>query len=115
MRWRHCVAACACMETTSTRSGVGRGADSFGRFRVVGIAEQLHPQFGLLQRLLAAALQADAPLVGCEPLLAAHLSVLHLLHQLIESAERGFEISDLCRVVCFLRGGSAWNGGVLTQ
>src|SRR3546814_3783927 len=91
MRWRHCVAACACMETTSTRSGVGRGAESFGRCRVVGIAEQLHPQFGLLQRLLAAAVQADAALVGGERLLEAQLAVLHLLDPLLEGVARGFE------------------------
>src|SRR3546814_20727883 len=105
MRWRHCVAACACMETTSTRSGVGRGAESFGRCRVVGIAEQLHPQFGLLQRLLAAAVQADAALVGGERLLEAQLAVLHLLDQLLEGVERGFEIGDGCGF------GGFWGGG----
>src|SRR3546814_13587565 len=92
MRWRHCVAACACMETTSTRSGVGRGAESFGRCRVVGIAEQLHPQFGMLQRLLAAAVQDDAALVGGERLLACRPDVLHLPDQLTAGVERGFEI-----------------------
>src|SRR3546814_1745114 len=94
MRWRHCVAACACMETTSTRSGVGRGAESFGRCRVVGIAEQLHPQFGLLQRLLAAAVQADAALVGGERLLEAQLAVLHLLR----SEEHTSELQSLMRI-----------------
>src|SRR3546814_1355106 len=90
MRWRHCVAACACMETTSTRSGVGRGAESFGRCRVVGIAEQLHPQFGLLQRLLAAAVQADAALVGGERLLEAQLAV--------RSEEHTSELQSLMRI-----------------
>src|SRR3546814_10375403 len=80
------------METTSTRSGVGRGAESFGRCRVVRIAEQLHPQLGLLQRLLAAAVQADAAFVGGERLFEAQLAVLHLLDQLLECVERGFEI-----------------------
>src|SRR3546814_7779826 len=75
MRWRHCVVACACVEAVSTWSGVGRRAESFGRCRVVRIAEQLHPQLGLFERLLAAAVQADAALVGGERLLEAQLAV----------------------------------------
>src|SRR3546814_20060835 len=94
MRWRHCVVACACVEAVSTWSGVGRRAESFGRCRVVRIAEQLHPQLGLFERLLAAAVQADAALVGGERLLEAQLAVLHLLDQLLEGVERGFEIGD---------------------
>src|SRR3546814_19329699 len=94
MRRRHWVAACACMETTSTRSGVGRGAESFGRCRVVRIAEQLPPQLGLLQRLLAAAVQADAALVGGDGLFEPQLAVLHLLDQTLDCVERVFETGD---------------------
>src|SRR3546814_5102516 len=96
MRRRHWVAACACMETTSTRSGVGRGAESFGRCRVVRISEQLHPQLGLLPRLLAAAVQADAAFVGGERPLEAQLAALHLLAHLLECVERGVDISAGC-------------------
>src|SRR3546814_11787933 len=109
MRWRHCVAACACMETTSTRSGVGRGAESFGRCRVVGNAEQLPPQFGLLQRLLAAAVPADAALVGGERLLEAQPAVPHLLSPLLEGAARRLGIRAGWGL------GGFWGGGFAAQ
>src|SRR3546814_18982017 len=92
MRWRHCVVACACVEAVSTWSGVGRRAESFGRCRVVRIAEQLHPQLGLFERLLAAAVQAEAAPVGGERLLEAQLAVRHLFALLLVGVQRGFQI-----------------------
>ena len=73
--------------------------EGFGAVRVVRIAEQAHAQFGLFQRRLASAVQADAAFVGGERFFQAHLAVFHLLHQLLELVERGFEIGDRGRLV----------------
>src|SRR5690606_29687436 len=61
---------------------------------VVRVAEQPHAQFGLLQRGLAAAVEADARLVGGQRFLEAHVAVLHLLDQLLERVEGALEIGD---------------------
>ena len=65
-----------------------------GSAGLLGIAEQADTQFGLFQRALALAVEADAALIGCERLFQAHVAVLHLLDQLLELVERGLEIGD---------------------
>src|SRR5207342_70414 len=76
-----------------SKSGIRR-AEGFGVVRLLRIGEQAHAQFRLFQRGLAFAIQTDAALVGGEGFLEAHLAVFHLLHQLFELVERGFEIGD---------------------
>src|SRR5690606_25046971 len=108
-------AGCAARASPSTRSirarqpssraraaragepGSGMVAGGRERRRGLGllrIGEQAHAQLGLLQRLLAATVEADAALIGGERLLQAHVAVLHLLHELLEGVERGFEVGD---------------------
>src|SRR5690606_21494943 len=71
----------------------GRG-ERLRALGVVRVAEQPHAQFGLLQRGLAAAVEADARLVGGQRFLEAHVAVLHLLDQLLERVEGALEIGD---------------------
>src|SRR5690606_3769115 len=70
-----------------------------GRVRLLRVGEQAHAQFGLFKGLLAAAVEADAALVRGERVLEAHVALLHLLHQLFERVERGFEVGHRGRVV----------------
>ena len=72
----------------------GMRGEGLGAVRIVRIAEQAHAQFGLFQRGLAAAVQADAAFVRGERFLQAHLAVFHLLDELLELVERGLEIGD---------------------
>src|SRR5690606_25274544 len=85
-------------------SGVAIDAgEGFGPLRRFGVGEQAYAQFGLLQRLLAAAVQAHAALVGGQRFLETHLAVLHLLDQLLELVERALEGGN---------GGGVGSGGI---
>src|SRR5690606_12376457 len=65
-------------------SGAIVGAEGLGVFRTFGVGQQAHPQFGLFQRALAAAVQADAALVRGQRILKAHSALFHLLDQLLQ-------------------------------
>src|SRR5690606_19842932 len=73
---------------------VAQGRERRGGIGLLWIAEQAHAQLGFLQRLLAATVEAHATLVGGERFLEAQVAVLHLLDQLLERVERGFEVGD---------------------
>src|SRR5688572_33390337 len=64
----------------------GLGAVGFGR-----VAEQPHAQFRLFQRGLALAVEADAAFVRGQRIIEREVALLHLLDQLLEFVERGFE------------------------
>src|SRR5690606_14964345 len=73
---------------------VGQAGERFGLFGLFRVAEQLHPQLGLLQRLLAAAVQAHALLVGGQRLFKAQLAALHVVDQGLKLFERLLEVGD---------------------
>src|SRR5690606_23945452 len=94
MRRRHASSDIA-VDAAQLASGiVAEGREGRGALGLLRITEQADPQLGLLQRLLAAAVQADAALVGGERILEAQVTVLHRLDQLFEGVERGFEVGD---------------------
>eukprot|EP01092_Planopodium_desertum_P007858 TRINITY_DN32477_c0_g6_i1.p1 TRINITY_DN32477_c0_g6~~TRINITY_DN32477_c0_g6_i1.p1 ORF type:complete len:157 (-),score=39.57 TRINITY_DN32477_c0_g6_i1:55-525(-) len=66
----------------------------FGGFGLGRIAEQAHAQLGLLQRLLALAVQTDTTFVSTERRFQAQLAGFHLLHQLFQRFERLLELGD---------------------
>src|SRR5690554_4315308 len=72
----------------------GRAGERLGFVRLVRVAEQLHPQLGLLQRLLAAAVQANALLVGGQRLLQAQLAFLHVVDEGFQLFEGFLEVGD---------------------
>src|SRR5690606_34239490 len=85
--------ACASPPASGIAAVAGRG-ERLRALGVVRVAEQPHAQFGLLQRGLAAAVEADARLVGGQRFREAHVAVLHLLDQLLERVEGALEIGD---------------------
>src|SRR5690625_1873138 len=58
------------------------------------IAQPLYPQFGLLQRLRAAPVQAHAALVRSQRLLQAQLAAFHVIDKRLELFQRLLEIGD---------------------
>src|SRR5688500_3728674 len=91
MRSRQASSRCCAAPSSGIGSG-RRRTERFGVGGVVRIAEQPYAQLGLLERLLAAPVQADATLVGGQRFLEAHLAVFHLLDQLFERVEGVLEI-----------------------
>src|SRR5690554_705718 len=89
----------------------GRAGERLGFVRLVRVAEQLHPQLGLLQRLLAAAVQANALLVGGQRLLQAQLAFLHVVDEGFQLFEGFLEVGDGGGV----GGGVFWHGGSLSD
>src|SRR5690554_1937589 len=77
---------------------VVQARERFALLRLLRIAEQLHTQFRLLQCLLAAAVQADAALVGGQRLLKAQFATLHVVDQGFKLFERLLEVGDGGRV-----------------
>src|SRR5699024_10011901 len=72
----------------------GGAGERLGPVRLFRVAEQLHPQLGLFQRLLAAAVQADALLVGGQGLFQAQLAPLHVVDQGFKLFEGLLEVGD---------------------
>src|SRR5690606_16912857 len=73
---------------------VGQAGERPGLVWLLRVAEQLHPQLGLLQRLLAAPVQADALLVGGQRLLEAEFAAFHVVDEGLELLQRLLEVGD---------------------
>src|SRR6185312_12118498 len=83
--------------TSDCRAGPSSADSEFGfkRFGAVGgigVQQQAHAQFRLLQRLLAMTEQADAALERGKRFVEAQLAAFHPGDQLLQLVERVFEI-----------------------
>src|SRR5579875_2410078 len=76
----------------SWEASSGFGFEGFGVVGRIGIEQQAHAQFGLVQGLLAVSVEADAALEGGQRFVQAQLAAFHARHQLLELVQRMLEV-----------------------